>query len=253
MSANGPRAARRVAAVALAAGLAACHHFNPRSYTAPEDLFAGSMREFRAGRYDKAQQGFQALTFNVGARDTLYPLARFYLAASYFGQGDYITASREYRRVADESPDFRLAPDALLGAADADAAQWTKPELDPTSGQTALATYQELQSRYPASGAAKIAAVRAHAVTERFAQKELENGQFYFSRNAYDSAILYFKDLVASYPSSSLVPLALVYIVRSYKAIGYSDEVNDFCRNLRQFYGGRADVKEYCGNGTAGR
>ncbi len=253
MSAPRRTFARAALAVLAVAGLAACHGFDPRAYTAPEDLFTASLRQFRAGRYDKAVSGFQALTFNVGAQDTLYPLARYFLAASYFGQGDFIAAAHEFRRVSDETPNFRLAPDALLGAADSYAALWTNPELDPTNGQTALATYQELQGRYPTSAAAKTGTVRARALMERFARKELENGQFYFSRDAYDSAILYFKDLVATYPNSVLVPVALVYIVRSYKAIGYSDEVNDFCRNLRQFYGGRADVRQYCGDGTAGR
>jgi outer membrane protein assembly factor BamD (BamD/ComL family) len=75
----------------------------------------------------------------------------------------------------------------------------------------------------------------------------------YFRRNAFDSAILYFKDLIASYPSTSLVPGAYVYIVRSYHAIGYTDQEAQFCNAVRQFYPRLTDAKRYCGNGTAGR
>ena len=247
----------RFAALLLGLGVGACHHFDPRSYSAPEDLFRAAMREFRGGRFDKAQVGFQAMTFNVSARDTLAPLARFFLAESYFGQEDYPTAVREFRRVSDESPTFRLAPDALLRAGDAYAAQWTKPALDPTSGQTALGTYQELQGRFPDSPAARLAAVRIRELNEQFAQKEMETALFYYQRSAYDSAILYFKDLIATYPSSSLVTAAYVHLVRSYKAIGWRDEQNTFCEQLRTYYGAfyrqRADVRDLCGDRSAGR
>ncbi|HVO35576.1 MAG TPA: outer membrane protein assembly factor BamD [Gemmatimonadales bacterium] len=233
--------------------LGGCHHFDPRNYTVPEDLYQASMHQFRTGHFDKAQAGFQAVSFSVGARDTLYPLARFFLAESYFSQGDYVTAAQEFRRVADESPNHRIAPNALLRAADSYAKLWEKPDLDATNGQTALATYQELAGRFPDAPATRIAATRLRALNERFAQKEMDIGVFYFRRGAFDSAILYFKDLIASYPSASLVPEAYVYIVRSYHAIGYTDQETQFCNALRQFYPQLSDAKRYCGNGTAGR
>jgi outer membrane assembly lipoprotein YfiO len=250
-----------VRAVIAAAGLAcvagACQKFNARNYPEPADLFRVSLREFRAGRFEKAQTGFQALGFNVGARDSLYPLAHFYLAESYFGQEDYPAAAREFRRVSDENPTFRLAPDALLRAADAHAALWDKPALDPTEGQTALATYQELQGRFPDSPAARIAVLRIRALNEQFAAKEMDNALFYFQRSGYDSAILYFKDLIATYSSSRLVPEAYVYLVKSYVAIGWKDEQAAFCEQLRlyyaPFYRQRADVRGLCGDRAAGR
>ena len=252
-----PPTIRCLVAAGLLLGVTACSRFNPRSYPEPLDLMRASLRELRAGRYDKAQQGFQALTFNLSSRDTLYPLARFYLAESYFGKEDFATAAREFRRVSDESPTFRLAPDALLRAGDSYEAQWANIALDPTTGQTALATYQELQGRFPGTPAARIAAVRIQALNERFATKEMDSGLFYFQRNAFDSAILYFKDLIASYPSSVLVPDAYVYLVRSYRAIGWKDEQGAFCDQLRTYYAPffrqRADVRELCGDRAAGR
>lgn len=247
-----PRGAVRMLPL-LAVCLAACHQFDPRSYPVPEDLYQVSMRLFRSGHYDKSQKGFQAIAFSVGARDSLYPLARFFLAESYFGQGDYVTAAQEFRRVADENPNHRLAPDALLRAGDSYAKLWEKPDLDPANGQTALATYQELAGRFPEATATRVAAARLHALNEKFAAKEMDVGLFYFRRQAYDSAILYFKDLIAIYSSTSLVPAAYVYIVRAYHAIGYTDQETAFCNALRQLYPQLADAKRYCGNGTAGR
>jgi len=237
----------------LALCLAGCHSFDPRSYPVPEDLYRASLRQFRSGHYDKSQKGFQAIAFSVGARDTLYPLARFFLAESYFGQGDYVTAAQEFRRVADENPNHRLAPDALLRVGDSYAKLWEKPDLDPSNGQTALATYQELAGRFPDASATRVAAARLRALNEKFAAKEMDVGIFYFRRQAFDSAILYFKDLIANYSSTSLVPAAYIYIVRSYHAIGYTDQETAFCNALRQFYPQLADAKRYCDHGTAGR
>jgi len=245
-------AVRALPVVALCL-VAACARFDPRHYTVPEDLYQASMHQFRTGHYDKAQSGFQTLTFGVGARDTLYPLARFFLAESYFSQGDFATAAQEFRRVADENPNHGVAPDALLRAADSYAKMWEMPDLDPANGQSALATYQELSGRFPQASATRVAATRLQVLNERFAQKEMNVALFYFRRNAFDSAILYFKDLIASYPSTSLVPEAYVYIVRSYHAIGYADQEAQFCNALQQFYPRLADAKRYCGNGTAGR
>jgi len=248
---------RAVAAVLVAGAVAACHRFDLRSLPEPEGVFRASLQRFRAGDYDHAQLGFQKLSFDMSPRDTLYPLVEFLLGESYFGQGDYITAARTFRRVADEHATSRLAPDALLRAGDSYAAQWAEPELDPTSGQTAMAVYQELQGRFPGSAAARIASARIRALNDEFARKEMANALFYYQRGAYDSAILYFKDLIASYPSAPLVPDAYAYLVKAYKAIGWKDEQGQFCDQIwqyyRQFYQHRADVRNICGDRTAGR
>jgi len=246
-------------ALAAAAVLAAtgCQKFNLLSFPTPESLFQASLGQYRRGQFEHSLAGFQKLTYDLGPNDTLYTLSRFFLAESYFGEGDYVTAAREFRRVSDESPTFHLAPRALLRAGDSYAAQWTEPELDPTQGQTALATYQELQGRFPSSEAAQIATARIRAVNEELATKEMANAMFYYQRGAYDSAILYFKDLIASYPASVLVPEAYAHLIRSYRIIGWKDEQSAFCLQLRsyylQYYQGHPDVRALCGDGPAGR
>ncbi|MEK6610190.1 MAG: outer membrane protein assembly factor BamD [Gemmatimonadota bacterium] len=233
--------------------LSGCHRFNPGSYTSPESLFRDSMREFRAGRFQRAFAGFQKLTFDLPVRDTLAPRVRFLMAECYFGLRDYVTAAREFRRVADENPTDALAPEALLRTGDSHAQLWRKPELDPTNGQTALAVYQELQGRFPDAPAATAAPARIRALNEDFAAKEYQNALFYFRRGAYDSAILYFKSLIAAYGSTTIAPEAWVKLVRSYHAIGYRDEEQETCSHLRQYYGTRPDVRLACGDGSIRR
>src|SRR5256712_10901146 len=71
---------------------------------------------------------------------------------------------------------------------------------------------------------------------EWFSQKDYKNGMFYLRRRAYDSAIIYFKDVIASYPGTRRVPEALLRLVDSYRAIGYAEELKETCANLRQYF-----------------
>jgi len=255
--ARGPSTNRRTigraAWLAALLAVAGCHHFNPRSYTSPESLFQATMRLYRTGNFAKAEEGLTSLSFDLPPRDTLRERVRYYLAECKFGEGDFVTAAHDFRRIADDDPDDPLAPDALLRSGDAYAELWRRPGLDPTNGQTALATWQELISRYPEAPAGQIAQARVREMNEKFATKDYDTGLYYMRRRAYDSAILYFRGMIAQYPNVSIVPDAFVRLVRAYKAIGYKEEMDDVCQTLKQYYGTRPDVRELCGNGNPGR
>ncbi|MFI5206483.1 MAG: outer membrane protein assembly factor BamD [Gemmatimonadales bacterium] len=233
--------------------LAACHHVEQRPAGDAAGQFADAMRLFRHGEFADAQSGFQRIQFDLPVRDTLQARVRFYLAECYAGQGELITAIREFRRVADDYPADPLAPVSLMRIGDSYGQLWRRPELDPSNGQTAIATYQELVGRYPDAPATRIAAQRVRDLQEKFAQKDYASGLFYFKRNAFDSAILYFRGLIVQYPSSSVVPDAYIRLAQAYKAISYREELRDVCDHLNQNWGGRRDVRQVCGNGSPGR
>lgn len=246
---------RRLAApLAGAALLAACHHRADTSVAPdPEGQFQVAMRAFRHGQFMRAQQLFQRLQFDLAARDTLLPKARFYYAETFAGLNEYVGAAREFRRVADDFPTDALAPYALLRAGDQFGRMWRRPELDPSNGETAIATYQELIGRFPDSPAARIAEIRVRGLQEMYARKDFENGLFYFKRGGYDSAILYFRSLIAQYPATTVVPDAYIKLVQAYRIIGYREELEETCAHLREYFGGRADVRHVCGDRGPGR
>ena len=149
----------------------------------------------------------------------------FYKGEIELALGNELDAVRQFRRLSDEAPDDSLAPDALLRAADAYAALWKRPELDPTYGQTALGVYQEVQSRYPNATAAKRAEAKVRELSDQFARKEYSSALFYFKFKAYDSAILILRALVLQYPRATVVPEALEKLVLAYKALGYEEDI----------------------------
>jgi outer membrane protein assembly factor BamD len=201
---------------------------------------------FRSGKWSKSSTQLERFLLEAPAADRRTVPARFYLAESYFAGGDQLRAAREFRRVSDESPADSLAPEALMRAGDAYADLWRRPELDPTYGQQALATYQELLTRFPGSRIEPRARERVAFLENRFAEKSFKAALFYVRLKAYDSAILYLRDLLATYPRASVAPQALVRLVEAYRSIGYMEELKETCGYFRTNHPAAADLNRVC-------
>jgi outer membrane assembly lipoprotein YfiO len=200
----------------------------------------------RHGKWGDAIKRLERLVLELTPEDPRFSKARYYLGEAHLGRGDHLLAAREFRKAADDAPDHPLAPDALLRVGDVYSEMWRRPELDPTHGQTALTTYQELLNRYPGTPAAGRAQLRIADLNERFAYKAYRSALFYFRLKAYDSAILYLKDLVASYKESSIAPDAVVKLIEAYEKLGYREDVREMCEYLRTYHPGTPQIGAAC-------
>lgn len=209
-------------------------------------LHAEAMQEYTSGKWAKAATSFERLSLELPPGDPRIPDTHFRLAECYFAQKSHLQATREFRRVSDDTPNSLLAPEALLRAGDAFADLWRRPELDPSYGQSAMATYQELLNRYPDSPAAARAKGRIAELEENFAKKNFKSAMFYVRLKAYDSAVLYLRDLVATYPRSSVAPEALIKLVEVYHKLGYAEDVTETCGYIRRFHPGAVGADEVC-------
>ena len=206
----------------------------------------------RHGKWGDAAKLIDRLLLEFPPGDSRIARAHYYLAEAYYAQGRHLEAAREFRKASDETPNDPIAPEALLRLGDVYSDLWRRPELDPTYGQTSLATYQELLNRYPNAATAKRAQLRIDELNERFAYKAYKSAMFYFRLKAYDSAILYLKDLVATYPKAAVVPEALVKLVQAYKTLGYREDVQETCGYIRRFHPRTPGAKEVCPTEPAG-
>lgn len=201
---------------------------------------------FHRGDFRHAQAIFQRTTFEFAPGAPELAQVRYYLAECSFQLADFVQAAADFRKVADEFPTTEYAPLALLRAGDADLRLWRRPELDPTYGETALAIYQELAGRYPDTEAAARARPHVKRLENQFAEKTYKTGMFYFRRKAFDSAIIYFKDVIANYPNAQRAPDALLRLVDSYRAIGYKQEIQETCDHLHRFYPNATNLDRTC-------
>jgi outer membrane protein assembly factor BamD (BamD/ComL family) len=84
-----------------------------------------------------------------------------------------------------------------------------------------------------------------------FATKDYDSGMFYLRRKAYDSAIIYFRDVVKNYPNARKTRQAYLRLVDAYTAIRYKDDVADVCSTLQKNYPGDREVRTACGSAPA--
>ncbi len=201
---------------------------------------------YRRARWSVVQTELERLNLEMKTGDPrLIPL-HFMLGEALLGQGSALQAVREFRRVADDTPGDTLAPQALLRAGDAYATLWRRPELDPTYGRSAIATYQEVVTRFPHAAAARQAQSHILQLQDQFAYKNYKAGLYYVRMKAWDSAILYFRDVVATYPRSTNAPSALVELVKAYRVLGYQEDVQETCGYIRRFHSTAAGVADVC-------
>ncbi len=235
----------------LAVALVSCaRSFKVERYPSAESLYQAATREYQARRWQNAVTAFEKLTLDLPARDTLLPPAHFYLAKAHFGRRDYLLAAQSFNRLAESFATDTLADDAKFEAARAYQKLWRKPDLDPNYGELAVATYQELIALYPDSDLRDEAESEVKALNEWFATKDYETGLHYFRRKAYDSAIIYFKDVLKLYPESQKVREAYLRLAEAYEIIRYREDKTEVCTALHDRYPRDRDVLGVCGPRT---
>lgn len=217
-----------------------------------DSLWRNAEQAIRRGKWADSEKLLNRVVLELPPGDPRIARAHFWLGEALFAQGRQLEAAREFRKASDETPNDPIAPEALLRLGDVYADLWRRPELDPTYGQTAVSTYQELLNRYPGSSGEKRAQQRIAELNERFAYKAYKAALFYYRLKAYDSAILYLKDLVATYPKAVVVPEALVKLVEAYRKLGYREDVQETCGYIRRFHPKASGVGEVCPRAPAG-
>ena len=250
MTSTRPTFAAALLLSALSALAACAPGFQIKNYQGSNSrLFEASLRELHKRHWDSAVEGFEKLTLDLPARDTLLPRAYYYLGKAHAGRGENLLAAQSFSRLTESFPDDSLADDALEEAARAYARMWRKPVLDATYGQTAISTYQTLLAMYPNSTLRPEAERSVARLQDWLADKEYENGMFYFRRKAFDSAIIYFKSVVATYPTAARVRDAQLRLVEAYRHpnMRYTAEANETCELLRAHFGQDREVRRLCG------
>ncbi|CAN5343893.1 hypothetical protein BH23GEM2_BH23GEM2_07790 [soil metagenome] len=228
--------------------LAGCHRqsFDPRAFTSTDALFSASLREFQQRNWANAARGFEHLTTDLPARDPRLAMAYFYLGKSQQAGGEYLTSAQTFRRVSESFPDDTLADDALSEAGKSYQRLWRKPTLDAQHGQSALNVLRTLLVMYPGSPLAAETERDVARLEQWFATKDYETGYHYVKRRAYDSAIIYFRDVIENYPNTPRAREAYLRLLESYRAIRYNEDARELCTVMVARYSTDRDVTRAC-------
>ncbi len=241
---------RLVLLLSVATAVTACSRgFRPQDFATSEALFKASLQEFERRKWDNAQSGFERLTNDLSSRDPLLAPAFFYLALTHEQKHEYLLAAQAFERVTDGFPDDTLAPTAMLGSGRSYQSMWRRPSLDPEYGQKAVTVFRSLLSSYPDSREVEEATQRIAVLEEWFAEKDYETGIHYIRvRRAVDPAIIYFKDVVTTYPATRAARLSWLRLHELYTKIRWKEDAAETCLAMWKAYPGDADVTAACGS-----
>src|SRR5438477_7097888 len=238
-------------ALLLAAPLACTPPFNPKLITPTDRLFQVAMQEYRARRYDNAAKAFEQLTLDLPARDPRLPLSYYYLAQSQTKNGEYLLAAGTYNRLIDAFPQDTLVDDAFYLSGKAYEHEWRAPQLDATYGKSAQSAFEAIVATYPDSPFAPRAKTELDKLDEWFAEKDFDTGYLYLKRKAYDSAIIYFKDVIRLHPRARKTRDAYLMLLEAYRSIRYTEDARDLCNDMRKAYPNDRGVLDRCGAAPA--
>ncbi|HWL39126.1 MAG TPA: outer membrane protein assembly factor BamD [Gemmatimonadaceae bacterium] len=234
-------------ALLLVAPLACKAPFNPKLFPSADKLYEAALAEYRARRFDNAAKAFEQLTLDLAARDQRLPIAYYYLAQSQNENGEHLLAATTYNRLVDAFPQDTLVDDALYHSGRAYQREWRRPQLDATYGSNAITAYQSLLASYPNSPFAPRAQRELDRLDGWLAEKDYDTGYLYLKRKAYDSAIIYFKDVIRLHPNAPRTRDAYLRLLEAYRAIRYTEDARDLCDAMRKKYPNDREVLQECG------
>lgn len=190
----------------------------------PDELYDMGMTALADQDWDRA---IRALT-QMNARfpgDPRMEEVRFQLGVAYFGKKEYVSAAAEFVRLATDFPSGEYADDSRFKTCEAYYRLSPKPQLDQQYTQAAIEHCQALIAYFPSSEFTPRAQELVDDLHDKLAHKILLNGEYYYKRQAFDSSIIYFEELLRTYPRSRHAPQALLRLIQTYQRLGYAEEL----------------------------
>lgn len=234
----------RTAVLAFSVGAGACATATqvPEQATA-EELFELGMTALQKEDWTDAIALFERFALQFPAHPRLQE-ARYNLANGIFGKREYITAANDYSRLANDYPAGPWADDARFKVCESYYKLSPKPQLDQQYTRAALDHCQSLITYYPTSDYVTRAQELLTDLKSKLAEKAYLAGEFYFKRNAYDSAIIYYEAAIRDYPDTMFAPRALFRLYETYQKLGYREEANATRDRLLKDYPTSPDAKQ---------
>lgn len=232
----------------LLLGAACFQTFNVQRFSSSGALFQAGMERFEKEKWTDAIEAFEKLTFDLPARDTLLPLAHWYLGLARRENEERVLAAQSFIRLAEQFPADSLADDAIYFSAKSYREMWRGPSLDPQYGILAQAQFRQLDGLFPDSKYVDSTRLALAELDEWFAKKDFDTGMHYVRRRAYDSAILYLRDVVQHYPNTDVARRSMLALVRIYRlpAMNYKEDADEVCEALRAGFPTDPDVLTVC-------
>ena len=208
----------------LTAAAAACAARTPNlAQLPPDQLFERAHSLLQERKWTESIAAFEQFTLQYSTHPRVQE-ARFRMAEAYFGKKEFITAGNEFARLASDYPAGPWADDARFRVCESYYRLSPKTQLDQQYTKSAFDHCQSLVAYFPQSEFVPRAQEMMVELRQKLAEKEFQSGEFYFKRNAFDSAIIYYEATLRDYADTPQAARALARLIATYKVLGYKEE-----------------------------
>ncbi|MFV1885027.1 MAG: outer membrane protein assembly factor BamD [Balneola sp.] len=187
--------------------------------------FDKSVALFENEKYSDAAYGFDLVT-RLGRGTNYSQEAQYYLAESYYLDGQFILAASEYERFISYYPQNEKREEVEFKRAICYYEQSPRYRLDQSATSRAIELLQLFNNKYPNSEYVLEAAEKIDELRNKLARKNYEAAEFYLRISSFLAASIYFDQTIDLYPETVWAERSLIKLIETY--IVYADRSIDY-------------------------
>lgn len=175
-----------------------CSRQKVRPNLSAEERLALAKQMFAKGDYLDAKQQLLVLTLSFQG-SAVADEAQFYLAECHYELKEYVLAISEYERLLKSYPNSQYVDDAEFKIGMSYFKLSPSSGLDQENARKAIEHFQRFLEDYPDSPLKKQVEANLQACRTKLAKKDYDNGVLYRKMGYFESALIYFESVLASY------------------------------------------------------
>ena len=199
------------------------------------DLYSQGERELDRKRYEDARTAFKKIV-ERHPQTSYAPKARFLLGESYYREGEWDKAIKEFETFLSFYPRHQIADLVQYRLAMSYYDQMKPVEQDQGITAKALAAFKVLVREYPESRYAGDALAKIDICRGRLAQKELWVATYYINQGNPAAARQRLEKVVKDYPNTLVIPEALYRLGEVYAGDGRVQDAQQTFRRVATDY-----------------
>lgn len=200
-----------------------------------EDQYALAKREFEKKHYAQAVIELEKLILSYPGVSFI-DSAQYLLGMAYFNQQEYPLAIEEFNKLLTSYPTSLLADDAAFKVTESDFKMSPRAELDQSHTQKAMDELKNFLDDYPQSDRREEGLQLLNKCRAKLRKKAYKSGYLYYKMRRYDSALIYFRQVINEYHDTEWAKPAQFQIAEGlYKNKKYDEAKEEYQKFLQDF------------------